>query len=157
VRHYFLDTSALVKLYALEKGSTRVQAAVRAATHGTQVFVCDLVHPETASALYQAAHGPNPARRGLSRASARFALGKLKQDLAPGSSIVVIGATGLMENAADLAWKHGIRGADAVHLAAALFARRMATPYGDFHLVSSDRALNAAAAAEGLEVYDPAV
>src|SRR5262249_3128147 len=56
-----------------------------------------------------------------------------------------------------LARKHGLRALDAVQLAPALATNRrlQATGLGPLPLVSADRELNAAAAAEGLPVEDP--
>ena len=60
------------------------------------------------------------------------------------------------ESAAALVWKHGLRGADAVHLATALAAREELAEVEEFYFVAGDVALNRAAAAEGLDVIDPA-
>ena len=49
-----------------------------------------------------------------------------------------------------------VRGADAVQLATALAVRMDLPEDAEFYFVSSDVSLNAAAAAEGLAVIDPA-
>jgi PIN domain nuclease of toxin-antitoxin system len=56
VRNYFLDSSALVKVYSEEDGSNRVRAMLRGLTTVpaiSRVVVSVLAHPETASALSQ--------------------------------------------------------------------------------------------------------
>ena len=62
-----------------------------------------------------------------------------------------------MARAADLARKHGLRGYDAVQLAAALEVngRFQSASAGGITLVSADKELNAAATAEGIAVVDP--
>jgi predicted nucleic acid-binding protein len=160
VIHYFLDTSAFTKLYSLEPGSKRVKDMLRSASvaaTSNRVLVSELAHPETVSALSQIVHGPNPAGRGLSRFSGRQAFLQIAQDLRPPTTVVVIKVTGLMPLAADLVWKYRITGADAVHLAAALKSRDKLSGWSEFHFVSSDRRLNAAASSEGLDVLDPTV
>ena len=63
----------------------------------------------------------------------------------------------LIEEAAQLAEKHGLRGYDAIQLAAALeiHQQRISAKKSPLTLISADAALNAAAIAEGLLVDDP--
>ena len=63
----------------------------------------------------------------------------------------------LIEQAADLADKHALRGYDSVQLAAAVSANKARVAIGASPLifVSADNALNAAATAEGLLVDNP--
>lgn len=73
---YFLDTSAVVRLYTTETGWVRVRNLLRSANADpatATVCCCDLALPETVSALRQIAVGPEAARRGL---SARNSLGR---------------------------------------------------------------------------------
>jgi hypothetical protein len=63
VRNYFLDASALVKVYSEEEGSQRVRSMLRGLTTVpaiSRVVVSVLAHPETASALGQIMLGPMP-------------------------------------------------------------------------------------------------
>jgi predicted nucleic acid-binding protein len=124
---------------------------------GTRILVSELILPECASALNQIARGSSPATYGLSPSAANRAFGSVKEDVAVASRFHVLGTSGLMLEASDLAWKHGIKGADAVHLATALFARSEFQGWKEFFFVSSDRRQSAAAAAEGLAVIDPAL
>lgn len=158
MRHYFLDTSALVKLYVIEPGSRRVRDMVRSASvspETVQVMVCDLVHPEAASALCQTMDGPLAPKRGIGRSETRKLPGELARDLRGDGVMAVTESARFMTAAANLVWKHRLRGADAVHLATALNVRGWLPKESEFYFVGSDRAQNAAAAAEGLEVLDP--
>ena len=158
--HYFLDTSAFVRLYVVEPGSERVKNMVRTAIASPsrcRVIVSELIHPEAVSALQQITHGPHAAKRGMSRLAAQRGLKDMTQDLGPASRLTVMSVSGLMEPAAQLVWKHRIRGADAVHLATAMLSRKGVRSGESFYFVSMDRKQNIAAAAEGFDVIDPTV
>lgn len=158
MRHYFLDTSALVKAFSEEAGSTRVQNIVRGANvrpPDNRLVASTLAHPETASAIAQILGGPDAATRGFGQLHRQEIPRTLGEDL--NKKVFLAPADPHMEEAADLVWKHRLRGADAVHLATALAARQKVPSDSEFYFVSSDMALNRAAAAEGLEVIDPAV
>jgi PIN domain nuclease of toxin-antitoxin system len=67
VRHYFLDTSALVKVYSVEAGSTQVQNIIRGARlrpPQNRIVISALAHPETASAIVQSRRGDGAPHRG---------------------------------------------------------------------------------------------
>ena len=156
---YFLDSSAVVRLYSHEPGERLVRDLVRSATIDlptAEVFVCDLAYPETVAALHGIVRGMDAARRGLSAAAFRLALPQVAQDLTPGSKFFVLPASGCMSSAAAVARRQEVRGADAVHIAAALQARQVTLPGTRFLFVSDDEAQCRAAEGEGLEVLRPA-
>jgi predicted nucleic acid-binding protein len=159
VRNYFLDTSALVKVYSEEEGSPRVRAIIKG-VHSVpalnRVIVSTLAHPEAASALGQIMAGPQAARRGFGSHDRRTLPEALERQLGDASRLDVTPADPHMRTAATLVWKHRLRGADAVHLATALAVREELAPQSEFYFVSSDSSLNHAALAEGLEVINPA-
>lgn len=158
MKHYFLDTSALVKAYSEEAGSKRVQSMMRGAIvqpPDNRLVASTLAHPETASAIAQILDGPGAARRGFGQMHRQELPHALAHELA--TAVSLTSSDPHMEHAADLVWKHRLRGADAVHLATAIAARQKIPSDSEFYFVSSDVALNRAAAAEGLEVIDPAV
>lgn len=134
----YLDSSALVKRYVAEVGSEEVNAliAVASAT-GTAV----ISHAEVSSALAKAAR-----MRLLSLEEAASALQVFNAEW---ESLIRLQLTEvLVSRAASLAWEHGLRGYDAVHLAAALFWQDM---LGDpVTLASYDRQLWEAAKVTGL-------
>jgi predicted nucleic acid-binding protein len=159
VRNYFLDTSALVKAYAVEAGSGRIRAMLKGLTTVpplSRVVVANLVRPEAASALDQIMSSPSAAQRGFGSYDRRTLPAKLARQLGDESRMDVTDTDRHMEEAARLVWRHKLRGADAVHLATALATRQDVPRGSEFYFVSSDVALNRAAAAEGLEVIDPA-
>jgi predicted nucleic acid-binding protein len=156
---YFLDSSAVVRLYALEPGERLVRNLVRSAAAfpaNSEVVVCDLAYPETVAALHRIARGNDAARRGLSAAALRLILPQVRQDLTPGSELLVMPASDFMARAAQLAERRVVQGADAVHIAAALEVRNFVQPGDRFVFVSDDIAQCRAAEGEGLEVLRPA-
>ena len=158
MRHYFLDTSALVKLYAVEAGSRRVEDMIRSATSqpaAARIVVAGLTHPEAVSGITQIAFGPEAARRGLSPAAASRARTELADTFGPEATFTVLDPVGIMPRAAELVWRHRIKAPDAVQIATALYARTVLPSWSEFFFVSSDVRQNAASLAEGLDVLDP--
>lgn len=133
------DTSALIKAYVTEEASEHVLALIDEAD---VVTTSRLAYPEAAAAL---------ARRGrdghLTAAALARALDALRTQR--GEFLTI----DLDEDAAvELALRHPLRAADALHLAAAL---EMAAAARDAELVFAcyDHRLKAAARAEGLRVF----
>jgi predicted nucleic acid-binding protein len=156
---YFLDTSAVVRLYTVEPGARMVRDLVRSARKeqaAVEVVVCDLARPETVSALRRIATGPDGARRGLSRAALHQTLPRVRRDFGEQESFFVVSASACMAVAADIAERYPIKGADAVHIASALIARDSAPVPERFFFVSEDAAQARMAEAEGLQVLRPA-
>lgn len=111
----YLDASALVKRYVAEAGSDEVAALLeRADVVGTVI----LSRAEVAAAFAKAQRMKVVPREGAEAALRAFG------DEWP--ALVRIQMTEVLAaRAADLAWEHGLRGYDAVHLAAALFWQDM--------------------------------
>lgn len=154
---YFLDSSSAVRLYVLESGWEHVRGMLRHAVSepaATVVCLCDLVLPETVSALRQIAFGSTAARRGFSPGAYRRALPQVKSDLIESQHILRVPASGCMRLAAEIVERQQIRGPDAVHVAAALTARD-AIGSEPFVFVSHDQQQCKAAEREGLEVLTP--
>jgi predicted nucleic acid-binding protein len=155
---YFLDTSAAVRLYVVESGWLGIRAMLRSAVADpaeTVVCLCDLVLPETVSALRQIAYGGEAARRGFSPGAYRRVLPQVRADLTASKHILQVPASGCMALATTVVERQQIRGADAVHVAAALTARD-AVGADRFVFVSHDQQQCKAAEREGLEVLTPA-
>jgi predicted nucleic acid-binding protein len=156
VTTYFLDSSALVRLYAVEPGERWVRNLVRSATRAfatIDIAVCDLAYPEAVAALHRIIRGTDAARRGLSAAALRLILPQVRDDLTPGSHFVIMPASDCMTSAAAVASRRVVRGADAVQIAAALQVRSSVAADERFVFVSDDIAQCRAAEGEGLEVF----
>jgi predicted nucleic acid-binding protein len=106
----YLDASALVKRYVAEPGTTAVNEIVQRAEVTGTVLVC---RAEVAAAFAKA------IRTGtLMPAGAAIALQEFRAEW---PQLVRLRVTErLMAQADNLAWSHGLRGYDAVHLAAAV-------------------------------------
>ena len=135
-----MDSSSVVKLFVLEKDSDdlRLWAASASSLVTSRVALV-----ETASAL---------ARLGREKMLSNSAAVRLVEELRRQWS--EFAAMDVNEHrAVGLAVKHGLRGFDAIHLAAALDLRDTALPGVDVRFSSFDRALNAAAVAVRYEVF----
>jgi len=141
----YLDASALVKRYVAEAGSAQVEALIgEAQATGTAV----LSRAEVAAALAKA------ARVGLvTRESALKALQSFNVDWE--HLIRLQFGEPLAARAATLAWEHGLRGYDAVHLATALVWRE--TLGETLTVATYDRELWRGAQASGLSTWPAAI
>lgn len=147
--NYFLDSSALVKLYHDEQGSTRVDALFRQAE--STFCVSRLAIGETLSAVYAR------AREGtLDRSRLALAIRRVKSDVESGRFIIVKVTEPRLTEAEDLIQRHGmsarLRAMDAIHLACAISYRKW-EPVDRF--VSADRDLCEVARLEGFDILDP--
>lgn len=138
----YLDTSALVKLVIDERGSDTVAELWMTADDPN---VSMLAYAEMRAAIAAAARagrlsGP---RVDAARQAAETAWGRV---------VVVEVGDALARAAGDLADRHGLRAADAIHLASAIRIREADTVF-----VSFDRRLREAAAAEGFLVLPETV
>lgn len=134
----YLDASALVKRYVAEAGSEAVNALmVGASVVGTAA----ISHAEVSAALAKAVR-----MKLLSPEEGASALQVVNSEW---ESLIRLQLTEvLISRAASLAWDRGLRGYDAVHLAAALFWQDM---LGDpITLATYDRQLWEAARMTGL-------
>lgn len=129
----YVDTSTLIKLIVDEEGSDRADAIWQSADH---VAAASLILVEARAALASAAR--------LGRlTNARHQAAKSELEALHDDLHVVAVTDQLVVSAADVAEIDGLRGCDAVHLAAAL-------EIGATVLASADTALCGAAARRGL-------
>jgi len=144
---YFIDSSALVKRYVEEAGSTWVSALLDPGA-GNHIYVASLSGVEILSALVRRGRGlPAP---GLSLAVLRF-----RAEWTSLCRVVDVTAT-MLEDAMRLAERHSLRSADAIQLSALLsVCRKGLLSPASLTLISSDTELNAAATKEGFGVEDP--
>lgn len=147
---YFLDSSALVKRYSIEAGSKWIFALLRPSA-GNTALVAHISGPETVAALARKRKGghltPHDAAKAINRFERHFA--RRYQKLTITNEVIAA--------AMALADRHGLRGYDAVQLAAALKVEAEGKLAGAAPLivVSVDDELNNAALAEGLAVENP--
>ncbi|GFP25865.1 hypothetical protein HKBW3S25_01346 [Candidatus Hakubella thermalkaliphila] len=111
----YLDASALVKRYVAELGSAEVgQAVTKAEVVGTAI----ISRAEVAAALARSVR--------MSVLKEKDALASLQMFRNEWPDLVRVQITEIVVSRADtLAWEHGLRGYDAVHLAAASFWQEM--------------------------------
>ena len=143
---YFLDTSALVKRYVAETGSTWV-CELTDPSNGNEIVVAKLCGPEAISAFVRKSP-PVPNLSDL-LADFRFDFKKQYQRAALTNAVIA--------TAMRLAETYRLRGYDAVQLATAveLHKSRVAARLPPAVFVSADNGLNAAARKESLAVDDP--
>lgn len=137
----YADTSALVKKYVQEAGSEQVLAHF---ARFETVATAALTPVEMAAALAKAARQGWAEEANLQEAWQDFLEHWPAYMRLPVSAAIV-------ERAARLAWKHGLRAYDALHLACAQICQESS---GETTLFACfDRRLRQAAAAEGLQVW----
>jgi uncharacterized protein len=139
----YLDTSALVKLFAAEVGSDLVRRAV---AESDLIATSLLSYAEARSALARKSRSGEMTRTTLNRCRGEF-----ERDWARLQRLPVDEA--LVRKAGDLAEQHALRAFDALHLATADSLRaalRAAVIFACF-----DSALNGAAKTHGLRLLSP--
>ena len=147
---FFCDSSAIVKRYIAETGSTYIDGFADLKT-GNIVLLARITRVEVAAAF---------ARRlkagSLTIADAQNGLALFQHDLTNNYFTVEITPV-LLSEAMRLATQHALRGYDAVQLAAAVEAnsQRLSSSLPPLTLVSADVEMNNAAQVEGLSVENP--
>ena len=147
---YFFDTSALVKRFSRETGTAWTISLLKPSSNNT-IYIARITSVEVVSALTRRTRG-----RSLTQIQASKSIQRFERSLFGRYAIVEIRPM-LANRAMLLAKIHGLRGYDAVQLAAALTANdeRLAIGAKALTLISADTALNAAASLEGLAIDDP--
>ena len=136
----YLDTSALVKLYAREAGS----AAVRRETNAAEAVATSAVAYAEARAAFARLARERPASRKLHRRR----VSQLDRDW--GHYLVVELTPAVTRSSGEIAELHALRGFDVIHLASALWLQSAYS--GDLAFMAYDRRQAAAAADAGLRV-----
>lgn len=148
--YYFFDSSALVKYYVSETGTQWVHGLIDAQPPNESI----IVHITGAGIV---AAISRRVRMNLTTSADRAkAIGIFNTHFKT-KYRVVIALLETVEGAMNLAEKHGLRGYDAIQLAAALLVEEemAAAGFGPLVLISADHELNTAAQAEGLLTDDP--
>ncbi|MCB9076198.1 MAG: type II toxin-antitoxin system VapC family toxin [Anaerolineaceae bacterium] len=145
----YFDSSALVKHYFIETGSTWVQN--RYNDPAQIIALSDIGRVEIAAAFASKLRGKT-----VSQANYQKALEKLAADTQQRYQILSL-TSDRVDEAITLTTRHKLRGYDAVHLACALFLNQALLKHqlDPVVFVSADNDLLAAAQAEGLAVENP--
>ncbi len=139
----YFDTSALVKRYVKEKGSTRVDALLADAD---SVATSRLTYPEMLSAFHRRWREGSYSEDWLNRIIGNF---ETEWD----NFIVIDFQEEFYRSAKDLIRKYSLKGADSVHLSSALWLKRATGENPTF--AACDKNLLEAAKAERLKSADP--
>ncbi len=147
---YFVESSALAKRYIAETGSGWLRAPLDPST-GCSIYVVRVTAVEIMAALTRRERGGT-----LTPADATTARQAFRHDLATTYQVIEVTPT-LADRAMRLVEQHGLRGYDAIQLAAGLevHVRYLAAGLPAVTFVSSDTEVNVAATAEGLSIADP--
>jgi predicted nucleic acid-binding protein len=153
----YLDSSALIKHYQLEGGRSRLEARLKEATDtGTSIFSSVLTYAEIHAVLAR-----RNRERNISELEAKKVHDQFDEDwtftLSP-----VDATAGVLGFVRDIVKSSPLKGADALHLASALWLRdtsilrtRQVSNPKPLVFISSDRQLLAAAEKNNLRVFDP--
>ena len=147
---YFFDSSALVKRYVEEDGTPWVQRVLNPAA-GHRVYIARVALVEVVSAVSRRTRGGS-----ISADGAAAILAALRRDSELQYRVVEL-TPAIFRRAEILAERHALRGYDAIQLAVAALMHDLRDMMGatPLTLISADVELNAAAAADGLQIEDP--
>lgn len=147
---YYFDSSALVKRYAQEVGTGWV-IALTDPQAGHEIFTALISGAEIVAAIARRTHTDL-----ISPPDARAAIAAFRNHLKTQYRVVLTTAV-IVDQAMDLAERHGLRGYDAIQLASALAvqAELIASGASPLVFVSADVDLNKTAQMEGLVVENP--
>lgn len=147
---YYLDSSALVKRYAREVGSSRI-ASLTDPSSADSIFIALVTGAEMVAAVTRKMRtGAVPPH------DVQVAISTFKSHFKTAYLIVLVPAA-VVDLAMALAERHGLRGYDAIQLASALTVQAELNSSGATltAFVSADTHLNNAARSEGLSVENP--
>ncbi len=149
---YFVETSALAKRSIAETGSVWLRALLDSST-GCSIYVVRVTAVEIIAAITRRERG-----RTLAPTDAAVARQAFHSDLATAYQVIEV-TSALANQAMLLAEQHGLRGYDAIQLAAGceVHVRYLAAGLPAVISISAETELNAAVIAEGLTIEDPNV
>lgn len=147
---YFMDSSALVKRYISEAGSTWALELFNPAINN-EIFIAAIARVEIIAAITRRARTGS-----ISTSDATIVCSQFRNDLQTDYQIVEI-VEEIINSGMALAETRGLRGYDAVQLAAGCAINKLCITSGlpAVTFVSADNQLNLAAVAEGLPVENP--
>ncbi len=147
--YYYLDTSALIKRYLTEKGTSWIIRKVFAPN--TYLAVARITHAEVASTFARRVRGK------MLTPADEIRLMRLFERYLKRRFVVMEIDAAVCSRAASLARTHGLRGYDSVQLACALRANSLllSVKISDLTFLTADAELLKAGAAEGLATDNP--
>jgi predicted nucleic acid-binding protein len=146
--HFYLDTSAVVKGYVLEPGSTWVRSLLTGRSNVLLISQLTLVEVSAAIGIL--------VRTGrFSKSRGRKAYNEFRADVTDHVYRIVQAYEPIIEEAAKLAQIHPLKAYDAVQLATALYLELLLPSDDKLSFVSGDGAALKTAAAEGLATENP--
>ena len=147
---YFLDSSALVKRYVREIGFAWV-ASIFNPSANNETFIASITGVEIIAAVSRRSRGGT-----ITPVDAALTCSQFRSDWLSDYQVIEVNDI-LLQQAMSLAETYGLRGYDAVQLAAGLLVNRLCVGSGLAPVIfgSADSELNAAAVAEGLVVDNP--
>jgi predicted nucleic acid-binding protein len=153
----YLDSSALIKNYLNEPGTQKLQATLKRKTEaGAALFSSVLTYAEMHAIVARKLRETTISKTTAARIQEEFDDDWLFTFSGVEASSAVLGLVRSVVDASPL------RGADALHLASALWVRDMSrlgvksgSYSGELAFVSSDRQLLAAAKKQGIVTFDP--
>ena len=134
------DTSALVKQYLHEAGSTTVLELLKT---GDKVYTASLAYAKTHAAFSRRTREGRLTRETTRKLTLRF-----DEDWESYDSVIM--SEDVLSLTRQMLYRHPLRSADAIHLASALLVTR-ATPTIRWAFICADNRLCDAAEAEGFE------
>ena len=151
---YYFDSSAMVKHYISERGSTWVSSLIEAETDGKPqnlIAIAEIGEVEVAAALAK-----RRRMEEISTVQQRIGLATFLRDCARRYHVLQIDSM-IIKLAIDLTQRRPLRGYDAVHLAVALILNRalIENKLPPLTFISADGVLCAAAREEGLLAENP--
>jgi predicted nucleic acid-binding protein len=146
VSTFFLDSSAIIKYYVTEPGSTWIRSLV--SDPGNVFVISEIAIVEVAAALSQLHRAKIIGRTHRDRSLDRF-----QSDLRTGRFLSRVIDITTIERAANLALTHAVKGYDAVQVASCALAEEVSNTPITF--VSGDRQALRAAQRSALEVENP--
>lgn len=148
--HYYLDSSALVKAYVTESGTAWIRnlCSIRA---GHTLYTIRVSGAEIIAAFFRRVRTGSLTLSDAQKAAIQF-----KTDFHTRYQIVEVTQI-IIEQAMQLAEKHGLRGYDSIQLSAALqlHSVRNALSLDPITFVCADEVLNNIALIEGLACVNP--
>ncbi len=147
---YFIDSSALVKRYITETGSTWVLGLFDP-TLDNEVFIAAVTSVEIIAAITRRSRGGS-----ISIRDAAMTRNQFRSDLRKDYQIIEI-TESIINSGMALAETYGLRGYDAIQLAIGRAVNTLSIGNGllPITFVSADNELNAAVTSEGLMIENP--